>query len=302
MNPAEWLVRTARRAPDAPALFSGPAQVADYGEFARIAGSIGGALRARGIGPGHRVAIFMSNRIEYLLAMYGAWFTGAAVVPINAKLHAKEAAWIAAHAEASLIFTDDASAPVLSDALADQAIPLMSVQGAEFTAMCSHPGLAEPSTFATDDLLWLFYTSGTTGRPKGVQITAGNMLVLSQSYLVDVDTLSSTDTALYAAPMSHAAGIYNPMYVMLGMRHVVPESGGFDPAEIFALAPQFEPVTLFAAPTMVRRLVDVGKSTGSTGKGIKTILYAGGPMYEADIVEAVDHFGPLFVQVYGQGE
>ena len=302
MNPAEWLARTARRKPDAPALFRGSKQVATYAEFAARAAAIGGALAERDIGPGSRVAIFMSNRIEYLEAMYGIWFTGAAVIPINGKLHAKEAAWIAEHAEASLVLTDDSSIEALHAAMGENPKPVVSVQGSEFDAMRSHVGLPEPAMMDTDDLAWLFYTSGTTGRPKGVMITAGNLLVLSQTYLVDVDDLSQADCALYAAPMSHAAGIYNPMYVMLGMRHVVPESGGFDPAEIFALAPQFEPVTMFAAPTMVRRLIDVAKGSGQAGDGIKTIVYAGGPMYEADIREAVDHFGPKFVQVYGQGE
>ena len=97
MNPAEWLLRTARLTPGAPALLKGVKNDADYATFlARVAG-IAGALSANyNIGKGDRVAIFMSNCTEYLEAMYGIWYTGAAVVPINAKLHAKEAAWIIA--------------------------------------------------------------------------------------------------------------------------------------------------------------------------------------------------------------
>ena len=59
---------------------------------------------------------------------------------------------------------------------------------------------------------------------------------------------------------------------------------------------------MFAAPTMVKRMTQIAKEHGETGAGIRTIVYAGGPMYLADIIEAVDHFGPIFVQVYGQGE
>ncbi len=59
---------------------------------------------------------------------------------------------------------------------------------------------------------------------------------------------------------------------------------------------------MFAAPTMVHRLVEVAKATGATGEGLDTIIYAGGPMYFADIVEAVDVLGPRFAQIYGQGE
>jgi len=117
-----------------------------------------------------------------------------------------------------------------------------------------------------------------------------------------VDPVEEQDAILYAAPMSHGAGLYNLMHVMRAARHVVPASGGFDAGEILALAPQLGHVSMFAAPTMVRRLVDAAMASGSTGHGIKTIVYAGGPMYLADIIDAVEVMGPRFVQIYGQGE
>ncbi len=92
MNPAVWLVRTAIRAPGAPALMRGTRVMSDYAGFARAAAGIGAALRARGIAPGDRVAIFMSNAPEYLEALYGIWFAGAVAVPINGKLHVRETA------------------------------------------------------------------------------------------------------------------------------------------------------------------------------------------------------------------
>ena len=117
-----------------------------------------------------------------------------------------------------------------------------------------------------------------------------------------ITLLRPEDAILYAAPMSHGAGIYNFMHVIRGARHVVPASGGFDAAEILKLAADLRHVSMFAAPTMVRRLVDVAKTQGANGDGIKTIVYGGGPMYRADIVEAVEVMGPRFVQIYGQGE
>ena len=75
---------------------------------------------------------------------------------------------------------------------------------------------------STDDLAWLFYTSGTTGRPKGVMITCGNLAAMTFSYFVDVDEVHREDAILYAAPMSHGAGLYNFMHVLRGARHVVP--------------------------------------------------------------------------------
>lgn len=299
MNPAIWLARTATRVPDAPALMRGTDCLADYADFARRAAGIGAALAARGIAAGDRVALFAANCTEYLEALYGIWWAGAVAVPINAKLHEKEAAWIVADSGTSLVFCDDKSADALTPHVG---VPVLSVGHAGYDAMRqTDPGRA-PALLDADDVVWLFYTSGTTGQPKGVMLSAGNVASMTLSYLVDVDEVRAGDAILYAAPMSHGAGLYNFMHVLRGARHVVPDSGGFDPAEILRIAPEVGPISMFAAPTMVRRLVDVAKAGGLTGEGLRTIVYAGGPMYEADILEAVEVMGPRFVQIYGQGE
>ena len=301
MNPANWLHRTATRQPNAPALHRGATCVADYAGFARSAAAIGAALAARGIGPGDRVAVFMANCTEYLEALYGIWWAGAVAVPINAKLHPKEAGWIIADSGAGLVFGDEKSAAALASLVADD-LPLVSVESAAFAALRDHRPVSPPAPLDGGDVVWLFYTSGTTGKPKGVMMSAANIAAMTLCYFVDVDEVKAEDAILYAAPMSHGAGLYNFMHVLRAARHVVPDSGGFDPGEILDLAPRVGPISMFAAPTMVRRLVDAAKASGSTGEGIRTVVYAGGPMYEADILEAVEVFGPRFVQIYGQGE
>jgi long-chain acyl-CoA synthetase len=102
--------------------------------------------------------------------------------------------------------------------------------------------------------------------------------------------------------MSHGAGMYAFPHVLVGARHVVPESRGFEPAEILALSAVHRNVSMFAAPTMVKRLVDHTAATGADPSGIKTLVYGGGPMYAADIERAMAVMGPRFVQIYGQGE
>lgn len=300
MNLALWLQKTATEHPDRPALFLGRDQVATYGEFYHRAAQVAAEILARGAAPGDRIAIFLKNCPDYLIIQYGIWLAGTAVVPINAKLHAREVAFIIQNAGTLMCFTDkDMKEPLL---IAGVTGDVIEVPSDAYQAMFENTPLATPVTREDDDLAWLFYTSGTTGKPKGVIITHGILTAMTDTYLVDSDAASADDSVLYAAPMSHGAGIYNMLHVRIGARHVCPPSGGFDEAEIFDLARHFGRVQLFAAPTMVKRMTATAKATGETGEGLRSVVYAGGPMYVADIIEAVDHFGDIFIQIYGQGE
>jgi long-chain acyl-CoA synthetase len=305
MNIAQWLAATARLRPDAPALLTGARVDADYATFARRAAAVGAHLvREHGVMPGDRIALFASNCTQYLECLYGIWWIGAAAIPINAKLHGKEAAWICGNAGAKLAFVDDDSRQALLEAKADlpPTMQMMSVDSEDYRHACEGKGEAAPLPREIDDLAWLFYTSGTTGRPKGVMLSHGNLMAMSLCYLADVDQVTPQGAMLYAAPISHGAGLYNFPHVRMGARHVVPDSGGFDADEVLALGKQLQNVAMFAAPTMVRRLVDAAKKRGENGDGLRTIVYGGGPMYLADIRDAIATMGQRFVQIYGQGE
>jgi long-chain acyl-CoA synthetase len=300
MNLAVWLDRIAAAEGARPALIAGTEPVADYARFRAEAAALGAALMAEGIGPGDRVALFMKNIPEYLIAEYAVWYAGAAVVPINAKLHGREAAWIIEDSGAALAFATPDLAPALAGA--GVGCEVVVAPSAGYAAMLEATPMAAPVARAGEDLAWLFYTSGTTGKPKGVMMTHGMLQAMALSYFADADEVRAEDAALYAAPLSHGAGIYNMMHVLKGARHVFPPSGGFDAAEIFALARHHGSVHMFAAPTMVKRMTEHAKAQGESGEGLRTVVYAGGPMYLADIIEAVEQFGPIFVQIYGQGE
>src|SRR3954462_10628245 len=305
MNVANWLAATARLRPDAPALLTGFDLDADYATFARRAAAIGAVLsRDHGINAGDRVALFASNCTQYLECLYGIWWIGAAAIPINAKLHGREAAWICLDAAAKLTFVSDDTIEALAEAGSElpPAMQTLAMDSAAYRAMRQGEGDPAPLSRETDDLAWLFYTSGTTGRPKGVMLSHGNLVAATLCYMVDVDAATSDDVSLYAAPISHGAGLYHLPHVRMGGRHVIPESGGFDPDEVLNLGRQLGNVVTFAAPTMVRRLVDAAKRRGENGTGLRTIIYGGGPMYLADIRDAIATMGQRFVQIYGQGE
>ncbi|MCV2888537.1 class I adenylate-forming enzyme family protein [Ruegeria aquimaris] len=300
MNIGHWLSRQAQLNGRRPALYAGRDPVADYAGFHDRAARVAGWLRGQGVQPGDRVAIFMKNCPDYLIVQYGIWYAGAAAVPINAKLHGREAAFILDDSDTTITF----ASPELGLALAEAGARgrIVDTGSGDFGAVLEADPIAEPGERDPTDLAWLFYTSGTTGKPKGVMITHRMLMAVSLAYPVDVDAVDPEDAILYAAPMSHGAGLYNMIHVLHGARHVCPVSGGFEPQEILDLARHFDRVQMFAAPTMVKRIVEVARATGKAGEGLRTVVYAGGPMYLADIIEAVEVFGPIFVQIYGQGE
>src|SRR5947208_145829 len=305
MNVAEWLAATARLRPNSPALLRGFDLEADYATFARRAAAIGAVLsRDYGIEPADRVALFATNCTQYLECLYGIWWIGAAAIPINAKLHGREAAWICSDAGAKLTFVSDDTIEALAEAASElpASMKTLSMDSVPYRKLRDGEGNPSPLSREADDLAWLFYTSGTTGRPKGVMLSHGNLVAATLCYLADVDPATPNDASLYAAPISHGAGLYNFPHVRMGGRHVIPESGGFDPDEVLNLGRQLGNVVMFAAPTMVRRLVDAAKRRGENGEGIRTIIYGGAPMYLADIQDAIATMGQRFVQIYGQGE
>jgi long-chain acyl-CoA synthetase len=304
MNVAHLLLRSARVHPDHPAVIVGNAARQDYRTLARRASALGASLRTRlGLVPGDRVALLAHNGAAYLELLHAAWIAGLVAVPINSKLHPREVAFIVADSGTRALFVSPALAADLAPALAD--VPslrhVVEIDGRDYERLVGDDALAVAEA-GRDDVAWLFYTSGTTGRPKGVMLTHGNLLAMTLCYFTDVDTALAGDAVLYAAPMSHGAGLYVLPNMRAAARHVIPESRGFDAAEFLALAAHHGSATAFAAPTMVKRLVDHAAATGQPGTGLRTIVYGGGPMYLADIERAQEVLGNRFVQIYGQGE
>ncbi|GAB5467529.1 MAG: long-chain fatty acid--CoA ligase [Rhodospirillales bacterium] len=299
MNLAELLARAGRSDGERPALFHGKDQLATFAQLARRAASLGAGLRRRhDLQPGARVALVMKNTPDYVTALFGAWWAGLAVVPLNAKLHPREVTYALEDSGAALCL---ATAELAGD-LDATVCAVLEVGGGDWRRLLESDPLDAPAEMASDALAWLFYTSGTTGRPKGAMLSCGNLLTMSACYFMDVDPIGPGECLLHAAPMSHGSGLHMLPHIAGGSAQVVPESGGFDTLEIKALCQVHQGLTLFAAPTMLRRLVSHPEIESGDLPGLKTVVYGGAPMYLADSRLALERLGNRLAQIYGQGE
>ncbi len=304
MNPAVWVQRHGRLRPDAPALADGERVHATWAEFAACTAGLAAGWRDDfGLSHGDRIAIVMHNRPEYLEALFAIWHAGLVAVPVNARLHRDEIAYILDDSSCSVTVTDDDHADDVGSLVGTIAslravVVAPGEQWNRLTALAPAPLVDRQPP----DAAWLFYTSGTTGRPKGATLTHRNLLMASLSYFADIDPVSPHDSILHAAPLSHGSGLYGLPHVARGAVSVVPHSGGVDADEIAALLCRWPGMSLFAAPTMVKRLAGHPSIMSADLSNLKTIIYGGAPMYLADLEDALAVFGPRLAQIYGQGE
>ncbi|MEM1040940.1 MAG: long-chain fatty acid--CoA ligase [Pseudomonadota bacterium] len=296
MNFAEFAHKWGRAAPQKPAVALGAIPAFSYRELSDRTARLAAGLLAQGLQAGDRVAVLMTNSVHYLECMLACWHAGLACVPINARLHPSEIAFVLEQSGAKTVFVS----PTLCDALSETAaIDVISVPSAAFDDLMKTAPAALADT-RPDDLAWLFYTSGTTGRPKGAMITHRNLQFACQCYALDVDPNPPWSAILHPAPFSHGSGLYGLAHLMKGSCQVMPASGGFHAQEIFDLIDAWPDCVFFAAPTMINTLTRDCKERHVSN--LKCIIFGGAPMLLEDIKAFLDRFGPRLAQLYGQGE
>ena len=249
--------------------------------------------------PGDRVAIAAHNSIDYLDVLYAIWHAGLAAVPANAKLHGAELGYILEHSQARVCFASSD----LEAAIAAHAPPtlerLVTIGGADYAALFQADATAITPQ-QPDDLAWLFYTSGTTGRPKGAMLTH-RVLVLGEPRLCRrgrPDRPRRRDPARRAdepwlRALHHGAYCAAGDQRGAGIRRL--RSGGDLPA-----------FTRWQRRIDVRR-ADDGPAPARLRRRLRSPAYPHADlgrraMYVEDTLEALQRFGPRLAQIYGQGE
>ena len=224
-----------------------------YGELDDRAGRAAALLAARGIGEGDRVAILCRNRVAFFELLFACARIGAILVPLNWRMPATELAPLVADSAPALLFVgreDEALAARLPDAP-----PTILLDGEYEALTAAAAPRPSPSAWPARGIWYLLYTSGTTGRPKGVIYTFRMALANHVNLAAAID-LASTDTTLNFLPLFHTAGINLhtlPTLFQGGRVLVLP---GFDAEAVADLLEARRLDTFFAVPTVYQALLD----------------------------------------------
>ncbi len=252
-----------------------------------------------GIGPGDAVALYASNHPAYIETLFAIWHAGGVAVPISSRLHAREAADIVDRSHARLCFaTDDVAEAIGHEPVA---VPVLAFGDEEERSLAAYEPAAASPRLATDDA-WIFFTSGTTGKPKGARLSHGNLWAMAAAFMADSMQIGPEDSIVHVAALSHASGLMALPFVSRAAAQVLPESGGFEADELFALIGAGKRSSFFVPPTLLRRLCAHPLAGSGVGEGIGTILVGAAPVLAAELRDGVAAFGPRLWNGYGQGE
>ncbi len=298
MNLALLLDNAARSFADRPAVSIGALTVFDYAELARRTSALAGAI-SRVASPGDRIAIAAPNCAEYLELLYSVWRSGCVAAPLNAQLSSDELAYAVNDCEARLVFAHAALAEKLSGKIGPATV--VEVGGKDYNRMLK-VHVCDLVQRSAEDPAWIFYTSGTTGKPKGAVLTHGNLTAMLMTYFADIDHLNHTDALLHLAATSHASGLFALSHVAKASNNILPESGKYNPAELAEITAAIPNLTFFVPPTVLRRMVDSELLRAADLGNIKTVIVGAAPVYENDIRKGLSLFGPKLWNGYGQGE
>jgi long-chain acyl-CoA synthetase len=301
LNIASTLVASAQRHPRRFACYAGTRPQLDYNGWARRVARMANGLIGLGCVAGDRVVICCDNRPDYISLLYACWHAGLCAVPVNRRLHAEEIHYIASHAEARLCIADAGALAALTALGLPGDLAGLDIDGVPFMALAESEAIA-CATVDPASPAWLFYTSGTTGRPKGAILTHRNLTAMCLGMTADFGTIGIEDNVLLAAPLSHGAGLYALPFVMHGAGLIFPPSGAFDEQEIIDLTAYHRSVSMFLVPTMISRLLRAPHIAALPVEHLRQIIYGGAPMPLPDLRRALDRFGLRLAQLYGAGE
>ena len=302
----QGLRRSCERNPERTALIDGD-RVFTWRQFERRVAALAGVLRSRGLQSGDRVAMLSHNGPEYFEFSYGVPWAGGVIVPLNNKLSAADLAYILDHSGARVLIADEDFRGLIED-LAPGLPGLEWVlyfrpgsDASEYEALLAATPPMPDQLRGYEDLAGIFYTSGTTGRPKGVMLSHRNLLWNTMSGIVNYQ-LNEQTVYLHATPLFHAAG-GSRVFTMVtaGVTNVILPR--FEVGELLATVARHRVTSMLLVPTMIGRLVREPDLAAHDLGSLRSIAYGASPMPQSVLAEALQKLpGVGFCQAYGMTE
>jgi long-chain acyl-CoA synthetase len=309
MDIPQFLERAVQFFPNSVACVVGETRLT-YGTLQARVNRLANALQQHGVSKGDRVAVLSTNSLPYLEMYYATAALGALIVPLNFRLAPAELAYILCDAGATVLLVGEGFEALYIHTRQHLSIPLLTISTAPGAAphgmlsyeVCLAEARADfaPPQIDEDDLAGLFYTSGTTGNPKGVMLSHRNLVSNAYHFLSSVHEAEG-EVYLHCCPMFHLAdGPTSHRITWLGGTHVI--LPGFEPVAVLDAIQRERVTSVLLVPTMINLLVHhpcVGEYDLSS---LRRILYGASPMPVELLRRANQVLGCQLIQVYGLTE
>lgn len=297
---ASLLAEPARRRPGHVALVEGATRLT-YAELWRAARAVAADLAARGVRPGDRVALLAPNVIDFVRSYFGIVAMGAVVVPVPTLLNEQEAAHIVRDSGARTVLHHTLFAGIGTAAATAAGVPSYDI--AELGT--GHEPLETFVSRDAEDLAVIFYTSGTTGTPKGAMLTHLNLVMNATINAVDNSGLSPDDVLMGALPLFHTFGQSAAMGATFRVGATLVLQPRFDPVAALELMAR-EGVTRFlGVPTMFIHLLRAAQEATTSTQGLPKLISctSGGAALPVAVLEEFEQvFGTSIYEGYGLSE
>jgi acyl-CoA synthetase (AMP-forming)/AMP-acid ligase II len=298
MNLGDVAARAARWYGDREALAAADGSCRTFRELDARSDALAHALLDLGLRPADRVAVLMGNELEWFDVTYALAKAGLVRSYVNPRLTQPEIEYQLEDSGAAAFVVTDGYRDVASKMAGTGQCQVVST-GEQLERMIAAAPSGRPGVqVAAEDLAAIMYSSGTTGRPKGVLQTHAQWLGLSAA--LAENGVRSDDVILHVGPLSHAAGGLSYLFLAAGARQVV--HAGFDPEAALATIERERVTSMVAVPTMIYVLLDLLEASPRDVSSMRLVQYGGAPIAPERLERCLEVFGPVFVQGYGLTE
>jgi len=302
LNLASIVTESAAKVPDLPAIRLGDAELT-YAALDELSARMATLLTEKGLRPGDRVGVMLPNVPQFPIAYYGVLRAGGVVVPMNVLLKRREIAFYLEDSGAKLLLAWHGFAAEAEGGAADAGVDLIEVEPASFAALLAEreptPGLADT---AEDDTAVILYTSGTTGKPKGAELTHANLYRNADVSSRTTSEIAAGDVVFGGLPLFHSFGQTVSMNASLMVGACLTLVPKFDPGEALETMQRDRVTHFYGVPTMYGALLHHPERESYDTSSLRTCI-TGGASMPVEVLRGFEQaFGAIVLEGYGLSE